>query len=346
MKDKTKLITILAISAVIIITGFTVMFFTQRVRMNDGYVTGNTAGNLNNKGLFCESDGVVYFSNAYDNGCLYSMNPDGTNMEKLTSSGVTSINADSHYLYYFLDSGQTGDKFVQRNYGIYRSKLNGKNPKCLKRGNAIALQLCGNYLYYQNFDNYNENGTELFKIKIDKSEDTRIADFMVNPACIVDGMMYFNGTKKDHYLYALNAANDSISVVWEGNIWNPIYYNGYFYYMDVGNNYRLCRYLPSQNAVEVLTNDRVDTYNIYGDYIYYQKNSQTEPALMRMYIDGSGVEMVAAGNYSNINIVSNYVYFNAFDSTVPMYRTPLYGSIQVSTFDAAEEAAIREINKK
>ena len=46
------------------------------------------------------------------------------------------------------------------------------------------------------------------------------------------------------------------------------------------------RYLPSQNAVEVLTNDRVDTYNIYGDYIYYQKNSQTEPALMRMYIDG------------------------------------------------------------
>ena len=173
MKDKTKLMAILAISAVIIISGFTVMFFTQRVRMNDGYVTGNTAGNLNNKGLFCESDGVVYFSNAYDNGCLYSMNPDGTNMKKLTSSGVTSINADSHYLYYFLDSGQTGDKFVQRNYGIYRSKLNGKNPKCLKRGNAIALQLCGNYLYYQNFDNYNENGTELFKIKIDKSEDTR-----------------------------------------------------------------------------------------------------------------------------------------------------------------------------
>ncbi|MDE7013112.1 MAG: DUF5050 domain-containing protein, partial [Kineothrix sp.] len=235
---------------------------------------------------------------------------------------------------------------VQRNYGIYRSKLNGKNAKCLKRGNAITLQLCGNYLYYQNFDNYNENGTELFKIKIDKSEDNRVADFMVNPSCIVDGMMYFNGNQKDHYLYALNAANDSISVVWEGNVWNPIYYNGYFYYMDIGNNYRLCRYLPSQNSVEVLTNDRVDTYNIYGDYIYYQKNSQTEPALMRMYIDGSGVEMVAPGNYSNINIVSNYVYFSAFDSSVPMYRTPLYGSVQVSKFDAAEEAAIREINKK
>ena len=48
-----------------------------RDRYNDGYVNGNTAGNLYNEGYFCEKDGIVYFANPADNYCLYSMNPDG-----------------------------------------------------------------------------------------------------------------------------------------------------------------------------------------------------------------------------------------------------------------------------
>ena len=154
--------------------------------------------------------------------------------------------------------------------------------------------------------------------------------------------MYFNGTREDHYLYSLNTVNNSIAIVWTGDVWNPIYQGGYYYYMDVSNNYRLCRYFPVENTVEVLTQDRVDTFNIYGDYIYYQKNSKTEPALKRMYIDGSNVEIIAEGNYSNINITSNYVYFTAFDANTPMYKTPTYGPVMVSTFDAAEAAVVRE----
>ena len=41
-------------------------YMTQRTVFNDAYETGNTAGNLNNKGLFCEQNGIVFFSNAYD----------------------------------------------------------------------------------------------------------------------------------------------------------------------------------------------------------------------------------------------------------------------------------------
>ncbi len=109
--------------------------------------------------------------------------------------------------------------------------------------------------------------------------------------------------------------------------------------MDVTNNYRLCRYNLSQDVIEILTNDRIDFFNVYGNYIYYQKSSQTEPALKRMYIDGSNPEIVAEGVYENINITSQYVYFNQFDAPVPVYKTPTFAPVYVTTFDAASAAA-------
>ena len=62
---------------------------------------GNTAGNVNNGGYFCEYDGVVYFSNPYDGGSLYSMSPDETNLKKLISAKVSNINAGGRYLFYY-----------------------------------------------------------------------------------------------------------------------------------------------------------------------------------------------------------------------------------------------------
>lgn len=345
MNSKKRNIIIIIALAVILTVFFVAILLLQRVKMNEGNQPGNTAGNLNNGGLFCESNGVVYFSNAYDSGCLYSMSPDETNMKKLTTASASSINADSNYLYYYLDSTSkgTGLGYVQRTYGIYRSKLNGRRAECLKRGNAIAMQLCGNYLYYQYFDNDNKRGTQLYKVKIDKSEEKKVADYNINPASCVDGLIYFNGTTDNHHLYTLDTANDSITLLWEGDIWNPVYDNGYVYYMDVQNNYRLCRYSSYENVVEILTDDRIDFFNLYGDYIYYQKSSQTEPALKRMYIDGSSVETIAAGVYKNINITSNYVYFTAFGSDVPVYKTPTNGAVNVTTFDNALLAAEKEL---
>ncbi|TCL55983.1 uncharacterized protein DUF5050 [Kineothrix alysoides] len=342
---KSKRGTMIAVAAIcfifLTVLGFTLL--SQRVEFNEGSVTGNTAGNLNNGGLFCEADGVVYFSNPYDEGRLYSMTPEETRLKRLTPSKATSINADSHYLYYYMDSVAEDEKLSYMHFhGIYRSKLNGQDTQCLKRNYAITLQLCGNYLYYQSFDNNNKNGTELYKIKIDKSEDVRIADYNINPACCEEGLIYFNGTKVNHYLYALNTENDSISVVWDGNVWNPVHEEGYVYYMDVSHDYRLCRYSLSAKTEEVLTEDRIDFFNIYDGIIYYQKSSRSEPALKRMQTDGSNVEIVAEGVYKNINITSNYVYFSAFGSEVPVYKTPTAGGINVTTFDSAMEAALSE----
>lgn len=328
-------ICIILLFAIIITTGI----ISEHITLNPSGTVGNTAGNINNRGLFCEYDGIVYFANPYDKDTLYSMTPDETNLKKLGSAPIELINAGGKYLYYFqtIADGSAGLGYVRTRNGIYRSNLNGKRTDCLSTSTAFSMQLVNNYLYYLIADS---DGPHFYKQKIDGSGEILIAHTQINPASVVDSTIYFNGTENEHELYALNTSDDSITSVWAGNIWYPIVDGDYVYYMDVANNYRLCRYSFSDNVIEVLTTDRIDTYNLCGDMIYYQKNSDSDPCLKRMNKDGSNNEVVAEGIYSDINSTSQYVYFHPFGTAVPMYRTPINGPIAVSTFDAAMNAAL------
>lgn len=343
MTTKAKNI-LLILSAVILL--ILLMFLTllpNRIPLNNDDSAGNTPGNLNNGGYFCESNGRVYFANAYDDYALYSMKADESDVKKLNDGSFSCLNVGGNYLYYSM-IGKTEDfdlGFIGKPYGVYRSKLNGKKSVGLDRCHIINLRLCGNYLYYEKYDN--KEAVSLEKIRIDKKEKQTVAPKMIiNPNCYVDGKIYYNGDATDHYLYALDTATDVSGVVWEGNLWNPVVQDGYVYFMDVGNDYRLCRYSLTNDVVEVLTHERIDMFNVYENYIYYQVSSPTQPALKRMMTDGSSPELVQEGVFQNINITSQYVYFNAFGEPSPVYKTSTFGPVNVTTFDAAMQAALKE----
>lgn len=339
MNVKQKRIVIGVSIALVLITLLAGLAYSQRVTMNPAGTVGNTAGNINNSGLFCEYDGKVYFSNAYDGGSLFVMNPDETDIRRLNYLKVQNILAGGKYLYYF-QTGSTNSSRLGQIKGLTsfeRCKLNGKGAVSLTRDVITSAQLVDNYLYMLAATNA---GPSFYKIKIDKSDRTEIAKLAINPACAQDGVIYYNGVESDHYLYALRTSNDSSSEVWAGNLWYPILSGDYVYYMDVENNYRLCRYSVSQNVIEVLTNDRVDCFNVGGGYIYYQKNS-SDPQLICMRTDGTGAMTVAYGTFTNINMTSQYVYFQAFDEETNIYHSPI-GSGFYSSFTAAMEATASE----
>lgn len=293
---------------------------------------GNTAGNLNNGGLFCEYNGKVYFSNAYDSGTLYVMNSDETGVKKLNESVVSYINASESYLVYYQEGVHTDDNLSStvQNYGIYRTDLKGKNADCLDDNVCTALVLAGNHIYYQHYDN--KKYTSLYKTDLSGKNITEVADGIINPHCVANGKIYFNGTDGDHYLYNLNLKDDKITTVWPGNIWNPVVSGNYVYYMDLSNHYGLSRYSLLTGEVEILTHDRVDFFNVYENMIYYQTAGKSNQALKRMRIDGSNNEIVHEGVHEHINITSRYVYFNEFSLEIPVYHVPLYGG-NVSIFE-------------
>ncbi len=335
MKKKTAvIIPILIVLALVLVGALT--FWLKRVKMNPPGTVGNTAGNINNGGFFCEYDGTVYFANAYANNSLCSMDPAEGNIKSLSDISVCNLLAGGSYLYYFQTGQASGEGlgYVLPVISFNRCDLKGKNMTGLLRETVISGQLVNNYLYLMT--SY-KGQLEFKKVKIDKSETTVLANYEINPACARDGVIYYNGTQDDHYLYGLDTDTDVRSVVWEGNLWYPILEGDYVYYMDVAENYRLCRYSLSQDVVEVLTHDRADCFNVGGGYIYYQKNGAT-PQLICMRTDGTDPKVIAEGNYTHINMTSQYVYFQAFGEDSGWYHSAL-GSSGYSEFTAARDMA-------
>ena len=305
---------------------------SSHTKENASDVIGNTAGNLNNKGLYCERNGLVYFSNPYDQNILYSMSANETDIKKLGTVGVFYINADDNRIYYSQQSTASGSGlgYIRKPTGLYSCSLDGKNTKCYTQDAVGITSLCGNYLYYQHYTN--KTGTYLEKKKIDKSDSMVLLEQMVNPACVYNGSIYFNGMEQDHFLYALDTTSNVISTVWDHNMFNPVYQDGYIYFMDMESEYELHRYDMNSGQEEVLSTDRLDYFNVYGNVIYFQKSSATEPALKRIMIDGSNEEIIKEGVFEQVNITSTYAYFNEFDKPVPVYHQPTFGPVQVSVF--------------
>lgn len=320
------------IVGVFIIALITITILSKRTSLNEDGTIGNSAGNLNNKGLFCEHNGKVYFSNPYDNDLLYSMNLDETNAKKITNIAVSYINCDGRKIYYSQrhHTNGTGLGFIRKATGLFSCDLKGNKTVCYTQDAVGITSLCGSNLYYQHYTN--KTGTYLDKIRIDKKNPKTVFTEMITPSCVVGNIIYYAGVDKDHYLYALDTSTDLASLVWEHNVYNPVYENGYIYFMDIDTGYELHRYDLTTGKEQTLTTDRLDYFNVYGNIIYYQKSSSTQPALKRIAIDGTGEEIVKEGVFEQVNITSNYVYFNEFNKPTPVYHQPTLGSIQVSVF--------------
>lgn len=315
----------------------------DRVTPNPPGTIGNTAGNLNNGGYFCEYNGMVYFANAYDSNGLYTMTPDEGSIQKLNSASVRNLLAGGKYLFYFqmnLTTSNAPMEGIRVPHYFVRCDLKGKDITSLHRDVVEIGQLVDNQLYFLiNTD----SSPLLYKMNIDKSDRVDLADYRINPACATSSTIYYGGTQDNHYLYALDTTTNQSSIVWQGNLGNPVLDGEYIYYMDIGNNYRICRYSLFQGTVEVLTKDRADCFNVGSGYVYYQKNGK-DPQLICMRTDGSDKKVIASGNFTNISMTSRYVYFQDFGVKSTLYHSAL-GSDNAEFFYSAQTAAANSKEK-
>ena len=196
MKNKRKKQLFITIAIILILIAvFCLIHFLNRTKMNSGYVNGNSAGNLYNGGLFCESNGTVFFSNPSDNHRLYSMNPDGSDMKKLSDDTVSYINADDHYVYYVRNNKSEDTNFSFLNFGtnsLCRINRDGGRVTILDDDPSLYAGLYGNYIYYIHYDK--ETASTLYRIKIDGTKKEQFMNKNIRQKFIISAALMIAAT--------------------------------------------------------------------------------------------------------------------------------------------------------
>ena len=304
---------------------------------------GNTASNLANGGLFAETDSMVFFANPYNDNCLYAMKKDGTGIKRISALSARHINAWSDKVFFFgerVESG-TGLGSVAGKPGIFSVNSDGKHLSQLTSLYVSNMLLAGNRIFFTHAGSDNLT-FEVYDFK--KQKSTELLPHALESYTYVPGYLYYAGRDENMFLYSYDIGLGYESEIWQGIVYAPIYDNGFIYYIDVMNNYRLCRYSMIYNTIEILTEDRLDFFNLHGNVIFYQKSSQVRPALKRINIDGTDETVIAEGTFTNLSVTSDYAYFTEFGHTVPLYRTPTYLPPNVTEFTEARDAALKEIS--
>ena len=296
---------------------------TPETKMNQGFVNGNTAGNLYNGGLFCEYNGVIYFSNPNDNGKLYCMDSNGSNLKKISDDNATYINVDDNYIYYIRNNSDPSLNFgfvaFHRN-ALVRIDHNGKNLKLLDTEPCLYASLIGNYIYYIHYDT--SDASTLYKVRIDGEEQQKVMSEAVF-TCNADGQyFYYNGMHTDGSIHRFDTASDSTTVVYEGNTFQPIVNDGEdVYYIDGNSDYSIIHTNLEFSNPPYITRDSVDAYNVHGSYIYYQRYDKDGSALCMIKNDGTEFMVIKEGDFCDIHVTSYFVFFREYHSG-KMYYFP------------------------
>lgn len=196
---------------------------------------------------------------------------------------------------------------------------------------SLYASLVGNKVYYLHYDD--KDFTTFYEVGIDGADSHQVDKTPYRPCSVVGQYIYFNGVSNDHNIWRFDTVTDTSELVLKGNYYMPAVIGDTIFFLDNENNYTLASTdLSGSSAITTLSDDRIDCYNITGNYIYFQRNSTSTPALCRMKTDGSDYTVIAEGNYTNINATETDVYFRDFASGV-MYKTPIADPSDVEIFN-------------
>lgn len=292
---------------------------------NEETAAGNTAGNLFNGGYYSEYDGRIYFSNQKDDGTLYSMNLDLSDLKKLSNDKVGYINVTGNYLYYirmnYSKTKNKGDALSFKNAGIFRINLDGSRLINLYDDPSGLINLYGNSIYYQHFNN--DDGLKFYKVDIDKKNEAKLSDSPIMPISISDGLLYYSGVSNNHAIYTMNLSTGQYNLLSKVEAYAPMVQGDSIYYMSLDNNYAIYRMGKDGINPQEVVKERCSTFNITpdGKYMYYQVDDTKNNSLCCMNLSTGEMQVLMEGDYKEIHIAGGRVFFSDFNETTQYYTT-------------------------
>lgn len=305
-----------------------------------------TPENANQCVNFAVQDGKIYFSNKYDNGSLYSMNTDGSDLLKLNDDNTSQFCVSDGKIYYRNDTEGSklysittdgtdrhklsddtiGSAFwnlyggrIYYNNGddagrLYSIKVDGSDRKKLSDESPLYMYVLGDRIYYTVLE-----GTEgIYSMKTDGSERTKISDDMPYTITAAGDWIYYPNTGDEYKLYTMKADGSDRHKVSDDYARNVRILGDRIYYQ---NGLRLFSMKADGSDKKALSDDQVESFSVWNGKIYY---TITGTKIYSMNTDGGSKQVLAdlsVGAYCNVT----YEVSGRLHEDMPEYRFEAMG---------------------
>lgn len=332
----SKIRVIAIIAAAVLVCGGFLGFHIYRNRMvwNEEGAIGNTSGNLLNGGLFCEGDGVIYFSNPSDDGNLYSMDMECGNFKKLYNDKAAEINYAGNYLVYSRKNYQkasiNGEMMAFNTKGLYRLQLHNKKVKCFYNGALGVVSLYGNDVFYQHYTD--QEGIRLYSVRLDGEKNEQKEDSSMNPSAIRNQKIYY-ASDTETGMFTWDIVTKERIGISGMNYYGCLLAEDSIYTLDLQNGYSIVRMDLDGEHAETVVDEMCSVFNVSedGDYIYYQVDDGKNACLKCKNLDNGKVMVIREGNYNRIHLIGQYIFFADY-SKEGFYMTTVNDLGQVKSF--------------
>lgn len=258
--------------------------YSKEVECEVPFDFGNTGGNLQNGGLACEKDGVIYrLGIENDEIGIYAL--DATGSAKLLVKSIASqLNVAGGHLYFIKQA--TGE--------LYRMPLAGGEPTIICAEKMVFALAIGGYIY----GTLDEDDTLVVMNPDGSGMETLEAGGCFDLGAYAQTLYYTNTNSGEFCMRDLvSGETRRIPITKRGyaQLWN-----GRVYYQDESNNGKLTSCAPDGSDVKVLLDEPVTGLNVTerGVYCINRGDGNT---LYRVALDGSKAQQLATvpGDYVN-----------------------------------------------
>ncbi|MDD4541155.1 MAG: DUF5050 domain-containing protein [Eubacteriales bacterium] len=238
---------------------------------------GNSSGNLLNSGLSVEHNGMIYFSNFSDEGKLYKMKPDGSELVKVSDTKGGFFNSYGEWLYFIDESG-----------GIQKINQDGTGLELVRKEGSEYISLQGEQLYFIDGSGEASSATYryIYRMNLDGSDIEALSDKSANMFCIDGDWIYFIETETAKLWRIATAGGESELLVDESvSLYCP-YEDELFYTLSEDGT--LWRFKEGEESLQ-LSEVKASALNVSDGWIYYGKtlDDKVGMELWKMQTDGS-----------------------------------------------------------
>ena len=154
------------------------------------------------------------------------------------------------------------------------------------------------------------------------------------PACVRDGLLYYAGTQSDHYIYSLTVPSGTRSgagsplsgsatetLIYQGNCYQPARIGDSIYFISLSQDYNIARVDAYGSNPTLLVQERCSFYNVdeQEHYLIYQIDDGEHNRLECRDLYTLETTTIMEGNYCNIHILGDLVFFQEFGTASQYY---------------------------